>query len=65
MNHAYTLFTALLLTPLTALHVKRNSAGVQRFGMLRGGSSLALETLCGMASNDWNSRITLRRKEHL
>jgi hypothetical protein len=46
--------TALLLTPLAALHATRNLPGVPRLGILRAGFFQALEAFGATASNDWN-----------
>ncbi|MCX7008235.1 MAG: hypothetical protein NTY53_13480 [Kiritimatiellaeota bacterium] len=66
MKHTLSLFTALLLAPLAAPHVRRNLPEVPSFGKLRVGSfqSLAakgcpsrkarLENRGTMTSNAWN-----------
>jgi hypothetical protein len=54
MKRTTTLFVALLLAPLVALHAKRNLPGVPEFGKLRAGSFLVLETSGATARNDWN-----------
>jgi hypothetical protein len=54
MKHTLTLFTALLLAPLAALHAKRNVPDFLKFGKLRAGSFQALEIFVAMASNDWS-----------
>jgi hypothetical protein len=54
IKRTLTLLTALLLTPRAALHAKRNSPGVPRFGKLRTGSFRGLETCGVMTSKTWN-----------
>ena len=60
MKRTLTFLAALLLAPLAALRAKQNMPGVPGFGIPRGGSFQALETLGAMASKELSGNKSRR-----